>query len=441
MLLGMTIWGAARDRQSLRATVLMTEIDRLRSHAARTVGRIERDLENLQSTDLSVLDQQGWLRRHWQRTVPNGDGLSYAAIIDNRNNVVLHSDPAREGEKLDRQWYERILLDIGEDVVLASSPTLIPGTKAFDVRVLINVDGQDVGEYHAGLDVQGFETQLDQRERELFWRNVLLVGTVLVVVLLAGTSLYYVARHSLVLREQMEAKSFERTTAMSRMAAGLAHEVRNPLHAIQLNLHAFRRAHERGHEIPAGEVTNMLGQSSREIDRIEGLLRQMLGFAAPEEPRNEELDLAAELQSVVDFIDEEMLRSNIEVVVQRPSELVPACFDRGRFRQIMLNLLENAQQAMPDGGRIEITLIPQASCVEIAVADRGPGIPEAERQHIFEPFYSTKQDGSGLGLAIVKRFVEEMEGNIDYEINEYGGTTFRILLQQAPPGRTKGSRR
>jgi signal transduction histidine kinase len=223
----------------------------------------------------------------------------------------------------------------------------------------------------------------------------------------------------------------ENATAVGKLAAGLAHEIRNPLHAIQINLHSFRRVHERKAELPDEEISRMLDQSSQEIARIEHLMQQLTGFATPDEPREEVIDVTSEIGDVVDFIGQELLDSDIQLRTQIPDRPVWVRMDHGRLRQIMLNLLQNAQQAMKQGGQIQVSLSSRRGRVSLTIADNGPGIGAEHRKQVFEPFFSTRKDGVGLGLALVKRFVDEVDGEIHCVENPPNGVMFRIVLPEA----------
>ena len=106
---------------------------------------------------------------------------------------------------------------------------------------------------------------------------------------------------------------------------------------------------------------------------------------------------------------------HIAVVAHLPAEPFWVQIDRSRLRQVLLNLLNNSREAVGKGGRIEIDLTRAHGMLDLVVADNGPGVPEAQHQRIFEPFYSTKEVGIGLGLALVKKFVDESGGSIAYE--------------------------
>lgn len=435
LLLFSAVWGAYRDMDTLNTALLEAEIDRLRSHAERTVARIERDLEIGALANLAAIDQSSWLHDYWQRTIPESQRHLYAAIVDADGKLLLHRDPSHEGERLPSNWYDRVLTEIGDDVVETRDSVLVAGQRAYDLRMPIRYEGSEVGSYHAGFDVGWFEQWASEKQMSFLRRHILVIGGVLLVVLLATTSLYYIATHSIVLRRAVDAASIERATEVGKLAAGLAHEIRNPLHAIQLNLHSFRRVHQQQAEMPPEEISKMLDQSTREIGRIEQLMQELVGFATPDEPRHEVIDVVREIRDVVDFIQQEMIDRNVEINMQLEDQPVCVNIDRGRLRQIMLNLLQNAQQAMQDGGRIEIGLSRRRGRIEITVTDNGPGIPDADHERIFEPFYSTKSNGTGFGLALVKRFVEQVGGNICCENNAGGGVTMKIELHEAqgPP--------
>lgn len=355
----------------------------------------------------------------------------YAAIVGNERQILLHSDSARVGKRLDADWYEEHADDLGDGVVRTTSSILGTGETAYDLQVPISVHGTVVGTYHAGVGLKQLSDRLAPHQREFWQRLAVLVSGVLLIGLLATTSLYYIAAHSIALRRSLDDRSLQKATEVGSLAAGLAHEIRNPLHAIQLNLHTLRRAEKRGEQLQPSDMHTLLEECIREIDRIDQLMHQLVGFATPERPRDEIVNLTRELSSIVDFLCHELMRSSIKVALQLPPHPVTVQMDSGRLRQVMLNLIQNAQQALVQEGQLRISLRRQRRTAEILVADDGPGILPEVRQHIFEPFFSTKQEGTGLGLALVKRFVEEADGEIDCVENEWGGTTFRIVLPVA----------
>lgn len=335
------------------------------------------------------------------------------------------------------RWFRRppvvILFAVTEAVFLLIAPTGHQTSVAGidhrpivtdEIRVPIEVD-------HTGYAAAEVDPWL--LEGEVLFRDgrFLVMLVVLVAALASVAASYFFASQSKVPREEVTEAAVNHATDVGKLVAGLAHEIRNPLHAIRLNLHTVRRIHEKQLALPPEEMAAMLEQSVREIDRIEHLLKQLLGFATPDEPREELIDVGLEVRDMVEFIHQEMLDSAIETETRIPREAILVSTDRGRLRQVMLNLLENARQAMSTGGCISVCVEREEGRVEIRVSDTGPGIPEADRARIFDPFFSTKAGGTGLGLAMVKRFVREAQGEIMCESRSPNGTTFRILLPEA----------
>ncbi len=244
LLVALTIWASYRDLQFVRSTLLRAEVDRVRSHAQRTAGRIEQDLEVRNAQDFADLDRDEWLQRHWQRVIPYEERRSYGAVVSRDGEILLHSDPSRNGKRLPRNWYTRVLSAVGDDVVETYSPNLALGERAYDVRTPIEVHGREVGEYHAGFDISWFDRLIGESESSFVRRRLLFIGSVLLIVLLASTSLFYIASHSISLRRAVNSASLERATEVGKLAGGLAHEIRNPLQAIRINLHALRNVHK-----------------------------------------------------------------------------------------------------------------------------------------------------------------------------------------------------
>ncbi|MBI2479498.1 MAG: hypothetical protein HYV60_12950 [Planctomycetia bacterium] len=436
LLLGLSIWSTYRELRHYRSALLLAEGSRLRFHAERIVGRLERELEPHEEFDLSEVDNKDWLIEYWRRVIPHEEQRLYAALVDRDGTVLLHSDSNRIGARLSRHWYDRLATEAGDLVVETRSNALTAGERALDVRVPVVLDDQEVGEFHAGFDMAWFENWSSARQGAFLRQRTLLVGAVLLIVLLASTSLYYIATHSVFLRRAVNTAQLERTAEIRQLAAGLAHEIRNPLHAIRLNLHTFGRAQDSDSALEPAEIKTMLDQSSREIDRIDRLMQELVSFATPEVPRDELIDLKAELSGVVEFIDQEMLHNDVRVTTGLPPQPVFVRIDSGRLRQILLNLLHNAAYASQSPGQIIVAVAVRGSSVEITITDNGSGVADADRERIFEPFFTTKSDGTGLGLALVKRFVDEADGEIRCEQSSSGGAVFRIRLANHSKHRT-----
>jgi signal transduction histidine kinase len=427
-----TGWGAWRDLSEVRRTILGNEISRLRSHAKRTVGRIENYLEERPSErGITSLRDADWLRAFWLRVVPRERQRLYAALVTDDGVVVMHSDRSHQGQRLERQWFERRVREAGDDVVETQSAILTLGTAAYDIQVPIEVNDTEIGAYHSGFDVAWLDEAVADRRRALYGRWALMGGLIVGIVLAAGFSLFHLARRTAALQHALGMARTQQLAELGRLAGVLAHEVRNPLNALRLNLHALERSDRNDRALSPSERSGVLKESKAEIDRLEELIRNILGYARPGEARIVDVDLRHELDATVSFIGQLIERENTGLRIQLPDREVLVHMDRDRFRQMMLNLLNNARDAVDKNGEISITLRTRDGWAHIVVDDSGPGIPPSHRDRIFEPFFTTKERGCGLGLALVKRFAEEAGGTVACEHDVDRGARFRICLPEA----------
>ena len=437
LILAIAGWGTHVDLREAYNGVLQAETGHLRSQAIRTVGKIEERMGAPDATLSAVVQDHGWLRQAWDGRVPSEQRL-YAAVVDRSGAIVIHSDPAREGRSLGSGWYERKLDEAGQDVVETASRYLTTEPGAIDVRIPIYFHDKVVGTYHNGLSPAWFKQRLAERTKWTWVRWGTIAGVMLLVVLLTGVSFYRIINSSAQLRQAVESARLQRFAGLGELAAGIAHEIRNPINAIRLNLHSLQRLQQIG--TPQGNIESIavVAETNREIERLEGLIKIMLGYARPDKPVNEDLEIHAALEGAVAFLKSVMDRDGVTVRTMLTAGPLYVHIDRDRFRQIMLNLLNNAKEAVGAGGHIDVSLRRDHDTVEVVVADDGPGVAPADRERIFDPFYSTKELGTGLGLALVKRFVGEAGGSVVCESNNGSGACFRLTFAEVvagpPPG-------
>ena len=240
---------------------------------------------------------------------------------------------------------------------------------------------------------------------------VFLVGTVVIVVALALRRLLF-AR----LRERIERR--ERLALIGTMAAGVAHEVRNPLAAIRGAAQFVQREIETA-KLP-GESADYLRLILGEVDRLDGVVESFLAYARPVEPKRKDVDLKALIADVVRLQPD---ASKVQVDVA--ADLPPAAADYALLSSAVGNVIRNAVEA---AGACRVRVRPEREVAAIVVEDEGPGIPEADRERIFQPFYTTKTKGTGLGLAIAQRVAEAHGGSIGLEAVEPRGCRFTIRI-------------
>ncbi len=222
----------------------------------------------------------------------------------------------------------------------------------------------------------------------------------------------------------------ERLSALGRVTAGVAHEVKNPLNSMRLWLENLKE------NLPAEqeESRQAVRVLDKEIDRLDGVVKRFLDFTRPVELHLEETNLAELLGELVGVASPQVKSAGVEAVTQLPGDVPPANVDRQLLRQAVLNLVLNALEAMPEGGRLSVSLARRGEMAEISVADTGRGIAPEHRGRIFQLFFTTRPGGSGIGLASAFRVVQLHNGSIDFESEVGRGTTFRIELPLAHTG-------
>src|SRR5438105_2396187 len=212
----------------------------------------------------------------------------------------------------------------------------------------------------------------------------------------------------------------ERLAAIGRIAAQITHEIRNPLSSISLN------AEELGERAPAAR--DLCDAIVREVDRLAAITEEYLRFARLPKPSMQRADLNDTVRDLLDFVRPELVAAGVGVEVRLSPELPRVLADVAQLRQLLLNLVRNAREAMPGGGSLEVSTRGGEGSVEIVVRDDGPGIDPARLQRIFDPFFTTKERGTGLGLAMAQEIAQEHGGQLTCQSTPGSGTTFTLRL-------------
>ncbi|MCB9916376.1 MAG: two-component sensor histidine kinase [Planctomycetes bacterium] len=239
-----------------------------------------------------------------------------------------------------------------------------------------------------------------------------------------------------------EPEGFERVAApdtevlLTRLAGGLAHEIKNPLSTMSINLSLLEEEFLRGRGPGAdGELSardkrclKRVATLQREVARLEDILQDFLTYARGGEVNRSPQNLLEVVREVLDFVATEDERQGIRHHVELPPSLPLAILDAQAMRQALLNLMVNARQAMPMGGELIVRVKRDGNHVILTVTDTGVGMSPEDLERCFDTYWSTKKNGSGLGLATTRRIIQEHEGTISV-VSELGrGTSFRIVL-------------
>jgi signal transduction histidine kinase len=220
-----------------------------------------------------------------------------------------------------------------------------------------------------------------------------------------------------------------RLAAISRLTGGVAHEIKNPLNAISLRLDLVKA--KLGADTDPVELSSDIEVLSKEVLRLDRVVKTFLDFSRPFEAHFRDLDLAELVTQVCDLLGPQAKAAHVELWLEKPPSPVPMRGDPDMLLQVILNLVTNAIEAMKAGGFCGVSVFSTARGVELNVADTGPGIDSKLADRIFNLYYTTKAGGSGIGLALAYRAVQLHNGSIGYTSEPGRGTTFHVQFPAA----------
>jgi signal transduction histidine kinase len=321
-------------------------------------------------------------------------------------------------ENAERELEERRLL--GDDREAETAHDIAVTMRALQASVCLGLRGESGHLY-------GFLALRDDRLRDAFSREEvqLLAGLATQVAVTVENSQLY---------QQMKEK--DRLAALGEMAAGLAHEIRNPLGSIKASAQYLTETSERPEE--RSEFLEIIVD---EVDRLNRVVSSFLDYARPPHTDPEPIHVNSAVQLTLQFLRPECDSVDVALHVAMDPDLPKVRIDIEHLRQVLINLVQNAVQAMTTGGEIYVETRVQdrfrigggtRRWVQVTVRDTGPGIAPGLLANLFVPFVTTKQQGTGLGLAISQRIVSEAGGRIDVRSREGFGTTFVVLLPAEP---------
>ena len=222
----------------------------------------------------------------------------------------------------------------------------------------------------------------------------------------------------------------ERFNAIRGLASSVAHEIGNPLSSLLYRLRLMHDDLEETHEVTE-QTFEDLRVAQNEVARIDMIIKQFLGAMRHSAPSLAKGSLRQVVEETLEVMRPELEDRRIAVLLSCPDDLPPVYIDANQMKQVFFNILRNALQAMPGGGRLALSLSADERSVCVAIRDSGSGIPEAEFRRIFEAYHTTKQGGNGIGLMIVQRIVRDHGGIVEVASKQGEGTVFRIVLPLA----------
>ena len=397
------------------------------------------------------------------------DSVTFAAITDAAGKVIAHNDP---DPNLIGSTLSPLNIRGGLDKLIDAGPTTQvkaiygAGGSTYDVTKDLRLSGgAPFGTIHVGVSTLLIRVQINEALKELRWPILgVLAGTVFIAMLLANVVLRPISVISsgvarlgrgefdaavdlpddAELRDVSESikaigvrlaagsdatqRDARRLVALSRLSAGIAHEIKNPLNAMSIHLELLRT--QLG---GSREATEHLAVITGQLRRLDDVVQTFLKFSRPEQLALKPTSLLAMLNDIKLIAEAEGERAGVRVIVECPADLPEVHADATSLQNALLNLALNGCQAMPHGGTLWIRAARVGrEQVAVTVTDSGVGIPADQLDKIFNLYFTTKEGGSGIGLAMVYRTVQLHDGDIRVESAPKRGTTFTVTLPVEP---------
>jgi two-component system NtrC family sensor kinase len=230
------------------------------------------------------------------------------------------------------------------------------------------------------------------------------------------------------------AEHSDKLASIGRLAAGVAHEINNPLAIINEKAGLMKDLIQYGDLAQNKDrFTQLIGSIQDSVARCRTITHRLLSFSKKIDRGREDFNINEAIKEVVGFIEKEIQTKGINMIFDFQENLPKIITDKGQLQQVLLNIINNAVDAVEQGGTIEIkTLLLDTNHIEISIKDNGIGIPKDKLKHIFEPFYTTKKKGTGLGLYISYGIIKKLGGDIHVESEVGKGTIFTIKIPVNP---------
>jgi signal transduction histidine kinase len=390
----------------------------------------------------------------------NPKGVKEISLISSSDRVLASTEPSEVGKWITRSKKELIFrAELGHPVTSAGP--------FYDVVIPVVSEGRSPGYIHLRMSTENFSVFLRTSVLRRIAAALLicLLGTGLALVLarwytkpietmakaarrvaegdlgcelpasrrdeigqLAASFNYMLGR----LREDRELRDklrrAEHLAGLGQFSRTIAHEIKNPLNFLSLGIDHIRDAYRPAGAADAAQYESLLGNMKQEIQRVSRFAESFLEFGKSLELSLAPTDMAALLKNVLELVAVKAARDNVEVRLEQTGPSPVLRVDADFLRTCLLNVLLNAFQAMPEGGRVTVRTGVEDLWFVVEVADTGMGVPPEAVARAFDPFFTTKREGIGLGLAFTKRVVEEHGGRVSFESREGEGSRVRLLL-------------
>jgi signal transduction histidine kinase len=384
-------------------------------------------------TVIIALDRDG--QRYWATKVSiekvieemgeaQGQNLMYIVVMDREETVF--GSVGELPEKWDKGDLRIDELFSGRRDVI-SRKIIHQGKSLLDIAAPLYLDDQVTGLVRLGLDRESMDKIIAENRR-----NIIVFMTVVVLITLLSMWILYrnQNRHLAgIVEMERHLEKAERLSALGHLAAGVAHEIRNPLNAISMASQRLKREYIPADEEKSREFQNLAGVIRDEIRRLNGIIEEFLTFAKSRRLELHEYPITEVLQKIVNLIREEAESKGIAIETRFSENPVTIPMDVDKLQQAFLNFMKNAMESISGDGSIVLSVEPSTkNRVSVKITDTGCGMTSEEVDRIFNPEYTTKEKGLGLGLPLAHEIIRGHGGEIRVFSREGSGTTFEIVL-------------
>ena len=355
-----------------------------------------------------------------------GQGLSYFMIMDAKGK------PLGSAGKVPiawQAWEMRVSELLSGRLHVSSRKVVYLEKPLLDMGAPFSLNGKIVGYVRLGLDRGGAEAILAENRKNVF----IFMGLTILVAFLSMWLLYRNQNRHLagIVQIERQLEKAERLSALGQLAAGVAHEIRNPLNAISMASQRLKRDYTPPDEKKAQEFQNLAGVIRDEIRRLNGIIEEFLTFSKSRRLNLHDFPVTEVLQKIVHLIQEEASAAGITIEThwEKVQPVIP--MDVDKLQQALLNFIKNAIESITGGGRVILSVErPVKGWINIKVIDTGCGMTAEEIEKSFSPDYTTKEKGLGLGLPLAHEIIRGHGGEIRVTSQKGKGTTFEILLPE-----------
>lgn len=380
-----------------------------------------------------ALDREG--QRYWATKVSiekvieelgeaQGQNLKYIVVMDQQEMVF-----GRAGD-MPEKWDKSDVLMSGVFSgmrKILSRKTSHNGKSLLDIAAPLYLDDQVAGVVRLGLDREGMDRIVQENRRNIF----IFMAVVVLIALLSMWILYRNQNKHLagIIEIERRLEKAERLSALGHLAAGVAHEIRNPLNAISMASQRLKREYVPADDEKSREFQTLAGVIRDEIRRLNGIIEEFLTFSKSRRLELHEYPVTEVLQKIVNLIQEEAVSKGISLETRFTDSPAIIPMDTDKLQQAFLNFIKNAMESISGEGSIVIAVEPSGKDrISVKISDTGCGMTSEEVERIFNPEYTTKEKGLGLGLPLAHEIIRGHGGEIRVFSGPGSGTTFEIIL-------------